>query len=887
MIFSRSLLAIRASARAFARAPGLTLALLFTIALGVGSNASVYGFIQGLIHGGSPLTGADGVASIFGQDRIGGAGPLTGSEYRLLKNHPDAFDWVGAARITPSNITIGERSEIGIVAYVTANLAQALKLPPGVGPVISHHMWQSDFGGKADVIGNEVRVDDVDLRITGIAPDRLEGIYSDRAVDLWISIQDQGSHGADLSERNLWVFGHLRRGVSLGQAQAGLRLNLGPSRRLTAIPFTGTAPQMAREFSHIGIFLNFSAGAIYFIACINVASLLLGRALRRSHETSLRIALGATRANLMWELLSDSVVISVAGGVLGILLAVCTTHAIPAFLFEEDAERLVFAPHLLPIITASASCVGIIAVCGMMPVFATVTDRPWTILQREAGLPSKTMARLRACLVIGQITACCVLVICTAILLESLHSALETGAGRRLGNPILVTVQAPAQPEVDINYFKEVEQRARSAGNLSPLAWTTRLPGSRPTWRSFRVQPPSSQFRDVQMDIAWLTPDSLKLFDNRPVVGRMFGIDDQARKVAMVDEETAAELFGPETVGMVIRDSSGQPIEIIGVLRRDAKYAMQQKRPTIYYGYIDQPDAPNPIRLAHFRVPLVSPLMDIQLNTDVVSPSYFSALGMPLIAGREFPESQEPGQGRMGLINQEAADLYFSGKPLSADVIDERGVRTEIIGVVGSLQFGTFQQHAEPAIYFPMWQERPPRMTLMLRDSKWNGRILADLRRRVESIPGHDSAHVVVKTLDTQLAQSAFAPLRIATLVGGASAAIALVLSVFGVFSAQSDAERLRRRELALHIALGAQRWRIAFMVMKDTARLATAGTVVGTSVSLALFRLLLSDTAIIASPPFQVWLIAPLLPAVAVMMASVIPMHRASTITPMEIMRA
>jgi hypothetical protein len=590
----------------------MSVALLFTIALGVGSDASVFGFIQGLTHHSSPLRGADGVVSIFRQDRVRVAGPLSRDEYQMLKDHFDGFDWIGAARVTPSDIMIGDHSEIGIVAAVTANLAQALHLSMGVGVMISHHMWQSDFGGRADAIGSQVRVNDVYFPISGVAPDRLEGIYSDQPVDLWMPLQDRGLQGADRSGRDLWVLARLGRHVSTGQAQNALRRIFGHSQDMTVISFTGTAPQMARGLSRIGMFLNFSAGAVFFIACINVASLLLGRALRRSGETSLRIALGATRADLMWELLSDSVVISFAGGAVGIMFAICTMRVIPSFLFEEDADHLVFASHLLTIVSASMLCVGITVICGMMPMFATVTDRPWMILQRETGVPSKTMERLRAGLVVGQITTCCVLVICTAVLLEGLHSALETSAGHRFGNPILVSVQAQAQPEVDINYFNQIEQRAKSVANLSPLAWTARLPGNRPTWRPFRIQPPTLQLRDVEMDIAWLTPDSLKLLDSQPIAGRMFGLSDQTRRVAIVDEEAAAELFGRQTVGMVIQDPAGLPVEIIGVVKRSSNYALQQKHPTIFYGYIDHSDAPSPIRHARFRAPLVSPLTNTE-----------------------------------------------------------------------------------------------------------------------------------------------------------------------------------------------------------------------------------------------------------------------------------
>jgi putative ABC transport system permease protein len=272
---------------------------------------------------------------------------------------------------------------------------------------------------------------------------------------------------------------------------------------------------------------------------------------------------------------------------------------------------------------------------------------------------------------------------------------------------------------------------------------------------------------------------------------------------------------------------------------------------------------------------------------DVVSPSYFNALGLSLVAGRQFPERQMPGHVRVGVINQEAADLYFSGKPLGADVIDNQGVRTEIIGVVRSRVLGTFQRHAEPTIYFPMQQDCIPRMTLILEGSKGNARILTDLRRKIEPIPGRDlAATIAIETLDAQLARSAFAPLRIATLLSSALASLALILSILGLFSAQCDAERQRRRELALRIALGAQRWRIAVKVISSAVQLALMGTAIGTLVSFGFLRVLAAESAIFSSPAVRVWLMVALLPTATVLIASVLPALRASLVDPLTIMR-
>lgn len=883
MILSRGLPVIRASVRAFVRTPRLSIALLLTIAIGVGSNASVYGFVQGLTDPPLPLKHADRIVSILGQDLFHESGQLSRAEYLQLKHNSNVFAWIGAARIMPTDIAIDGHAKIAVVAAIAPNIAKALNLPEGVGIIVSHHMWQNELDGKADVIGHQIRVDNTDLPIIGIAPERMEGLYSDRGVDLWIPLQDKDLRGGDRSARDLWVLGSLRASISPGQAQSAV--SVGPSSAISVVSFTGAAPRASRGLSQIGALLNVTAGAVFFIASINVASLLMGRALKRSHETSLRVALGATRSQLIGELLSDSIVISLAGGVLGVLLTIATARIVPALLFKEDAEHLVFAPHLLPILAASIVSVGVTIVSGMMPLFATVTDRPWMILGRESGLPSKKIAVLRSCLVIGQITACYVLVISSVFLVRGLHTALKTSTGRNLGNPILLTVQAQMRPEVDLSYFSEIEKRVKSIAYLSPLAWTAQLPGNQPKWRSYRVELPSSQFRDVEMDIDWLTSESLKYIDRLPIAGRMFGVRDPTRKEALVDEDAAQELFGSKTAGMIIEDPFGSPVEVIGVVKRSRTYASNEKRPTIYYDYTDHLIAPEPTIRAHFRAPVSSPV-NTELNVNVVSSGYFETLGMPLVAGQKFSDHQVAGQGRISILNQEAADLYFDGKPLGAAIIDDRGVRTEIIGVVQSQVFGIFQQHAEPTIYFPMYQDCPPRMTLIIDHPKSDARIPTELRRGIQSVPGYETTPIAISTFDAQLAQSAFAPLRIATLLSSASALMASILSIFGLFSVQRDAQLQRRRELALRIALGAQRWRIGLRIMSNTGKLVLGGTLIGTSITLALLRVLLSGTTIISSPPLWIWAIVALSTGVSVLIASALPTVQASIVDPLTIMR-
>lgn len=145
---------------------------------------------------------------------------------------------------------------------------------------------------------------------------------------------------------------------------------------------------------------------------------------------------------------------------------------------------------------------------------------------------------------------------------------------------------------------------------------------------------------------------------------------------------------------------------------------------------------------------------------------------------------------------------------------------------------------------------------------------------------------IVTNTLNAQLAQTAFAPLRIATLLSSVSAFTAVLLSILGLFNVQRDAQHQRQRELALRIALGAQRWRISLGVIQNAGKLCLLGILLGTSVSLIFLRILLSNTTAISTPPFRVWVIIALSTGISVLIASALPAVRAAVVDPLRIMR-
>jgi len=862
----------------------LALALLFTIALGIASIVSVRGFVDGLTKPLFPLGSLDRLVSVFGRDAQREADPLSKQQYLYARSRHDVFQWVGAARVAPGTITMDGQTTFVSAAAVSPNLAGVFGLPLDEGVVISHRMWQRELGASVDVLGEEIRINGVTSRISGIAPDWLEGIYRDRPVDVWMLLPEEKLQQLDDSSGNVWVVARLDRDISPSQAKAvaqpGDRVS-----ELRVLPYTGLTPERAARLSRIGTLLDFAAGGVFFIACVNVGLFLLGRASARFHETAVRIAFGARRSQLARELLSDSVVISVAGGALGMLLAVWTSYLVPAFLYSQDAERLIFAPALFGIAEASLVFVGIMVLCGLLPLMVLPLDRPMRVIQQDSTGVSPVIRRLRLGLVTAQMASCCVLVISTAFLVDGLRTTVVTSAGQRLRHTVFATAQA--NPIVAIEYFQRAEEAAKLIRGVSGVAWAGTLPGGQPIWQSFRIDPAQSPLREVSLDTDWITSDSLKLFDLPLKAGHMFGTAEQTCRTAIVNEEAGEELLGRYTTGRTLRDTeTRQPVEIIGVvaMRKSEKVA-KKNRPTVYFDYTGHQEPPPRITDVRFRVPIASELASADFETNVVSPGYFAAVGSKLVAGQGFGGHAELTGCRIGIVNQEAADLYFGGNAVGAAVIDEQGRRTDIIGIVHSWPLGAFQRRVEPTLYLPMSQVVLTSMSMIVHVREVNGTLLADLRRRLEEVPARGPSPVLVRTFETYLNQTSLAPLRIATLLLGVSATMALLLSVLGLFGALNDAARQRRCELAIRIALGAPRWRVIGQVLGEGVRLACAGMLAGTLMSFALSRWIGGITLGSGSPALWVWLAAPLALAGVVTLASALPARRALMTNPLMIM--
>jgi ABC-type antimicrobial peptide transport system permease subunit len=287
--------------------------------------------------------------------------------------------------------------------------------------------------------------------------------------------------------------------------------------------------------------------------------------------------------------------------------------------------------------------------------------------------------------------------------------------------------------------------------------------------------------------------------------------------------------------------------------------------------------------MSRFRIATWSEQIEpTALDANVVSDSYFDSVGARVTSGTAFPADLESEGCRVAIVNTEAEEQYFGGHAVGRVLLNPAGQRVEVVGVVKTLPLRVSQRVIEPAIYYPTLQNFLPRMTMIIGTVGPVDPIVKKLKELLPPLNRVVAPRIV--TLDQHLSWTSLASERITTTLVGVCAAMALVLSMMGVYGAMADAVERRRQELALRVALGAQGWRLVRHVLWEGARLSAAGAFAGGLAALALERWVLHTPP--GAPVAFAWLAAPLSLAVTVMLAAVVPARRAVRADPLTLMK-
>lgn len=621
---------VRYAVRMFRRNPGFTIAIVLTLAFGIGANTAIFSLIDALMLRWLPVRNPHELVQISLQPR-GATGPggesLSYAIVRALAERRDIF--AGVTGFSASTFDVGVPGAATRVrgAVVTGDFYDTLGLNPVVGrlitkqddapgaplvAVLSYAFWEQQFARSPNAVGQVLRVSGVPVSVIGVSPAGFLGANVGARADLTIAVsglpQVNPSWASLLGPGNFWLRVLARPQPRLSNEQAATHLNaiwpqmaedvIAPhwpaSRRKemaeSVFHFVpgGTGWTRLREIYAKPLFVLMAVvGLVLFIACANVASLLLARASTRQREMAVRLAMGAGRGRVVRQLLIESTLLSSIGASAGIFLAWASGQFLIDLISREPAEIVLdLTPnaHILAFTAAVAMATGILF--GLAPAFQATSAGPSTALKDDSRTSGRR-SRLLPWLVTGQVAISLVLLAGAALFVRTLQNLHHLDPGFRAEGVLLAEIDGrrPALPQQIIDDLR------RLPGVVS-VAWTTHTPLSGSTWS----EPAVAAGQPIpERDNALFVGAGPRFFETMQIpllAGREFTDRDTASRpgLAIVNEAFAQRHFaGVPPVGQRLStriDGQRRDLEIVGLVRdtrwRDLRTAPY---PTVYVAY--------------------------------------------------------------------------------------------------------------------------------------------------------------------------------------------------------------------------------------------------------------------------------------------------------------
>lgn len=755
---------LRFGARMLAKSPGFTVVAVLTLALGIGGNAVVLSWIRGVLM--DPLPGVHDAAQVVAIESVMPDGEYHTSSYPDWKDYREKnrsfSDTVGFEFIGP-DIRVTDKAQLERVwgLIVTENYFDMLGVNPALGRlfheepnqapnsdpyiVLADSYWRQRFGANPKVIGQMIHINGHPFTILGVTPADFHGtiVGVDAQYFVPMLMQPQALPGESLTDRNptfVHILGRLKPGVTIAQAQA---------------EFSTIAANLAKEYpdqsrdvgvyvtpvwkAHYGVqdflrsvfgFLMIAAVFVLLIACVNVANLLLARGSAREEELAVRTALGAPRGRLVRQLLMESLLLAVIGGVCGLLLASWGARFLGVFL----------PPLHLPI-SLSVGINGTVLLYtmavtlltgflfGLMPALrVSRVDLNASLKEgggrTHIGSGSRSLHNL---LVVSEMVLATVLLVVAGLLVRSIHNAEQAGPGFRTAHIALAAFDLRANGyngDQASQYFDRLAQNLRGISGV---------------------------------------------------------------------EEASTERYVP----LWFTGRSYTSIEV-------EHYTPQQNEG-----------------------------MNIDLN--VVGADYFRTVGIPMIAGRDFAESDRDGAPRVLIVNQTMASRFWPGQDATGRQVRFWGHTWTVAGVAHDVKYHRMNEPPESFMYLPQLQAGGMDVNLLVRSQMPTTAVIGAIRAAARSLDPN------VQPLETDdlsglLHASLFAnrtAAGVATVLGG----LGLLLAGLGIYGVLAYSVSQRLREIGIRMAMGAQSRDILRLVGRKGLGLAALGAAMGAAMSMALAR--------------------------------------------------
>jgi predicted permease len=757
---------VRFGLRLLSKSPGFTAVAVLTTALGIGANTAIFGLVDTAFLRGLPFPEPGRLVHIWTIEEDGDLHTPTPVQYRAIREDGKLFEQIAAGGWADYSYSADSTVTQNLPGFlVTTNWFPALGVQPLLGRnfreeeqragqdgvvILSYDCWHTRFHADPRIVGKEIILNRRPVTIVGVLAESLGPYFERLEIFAPLALDSYARQGiVRAGKTRVQIVARLKPGVTLGQARSEAEViasrfrnpdsRADLSKRFVVEDFGEMfrSPGPTRRNAQRGLWMTAAAsGVVLLIACANVASLLLARGVKRHREIALRSALGCSRRRMIRQLLTESTLLFLGGGIIAVI----------ATRWCEE------------IITKTAS--------GMLPgVYLQVDMRVFTV--------SLAVSFLSA-LVFGMIPA---LQASHVSLTENLKDAAPNavlGAHSRRPRKFLVAAQVALGMVLLVGFglllrsFLHVEFSRLGYDPRNVLTATIRLPVTRYT----------------------AAPDRALLMRNT--------------------EERMRLMPGVESVGL----ADSLPMEGADASRLK----------------IESPIAKTPP--AEDEIWLVS-----------VGPDYFSTLKVPILSGRAFREADGQGANPVAIVNQTFARQFFAGtSPIGYHLAfaDSPTTWREIVGVVADFRQRNPDEDLRPLAYFPVGQTTPPRWSMAIRV-----RAEGDLANVTSRISGLLQAvdpqlYWELGSMQAQIHDSESLTLRrpVITLLASFGA-LSLVLVVVGVFGVTSYSVAERTREIGIRTALGADRLKIAGLVLRESLGVTSAGLLVGAFCALAMTRFL------------------------------------------------
>ncbi len=610
----------RFAVRTLGKSPSFALIVIASLALGIGANTAMFSYVDAVLLRPLPVPDSGRIVEVDSTSPDTRLGRLSYADYVDLRDHTKTLQPLACYDFFVAGIAtqVNQAPKYSLDASVSGNFFSGLRIQPVLGrgfradedavagrdlvAVISYHMWNRDFARDRSVLGRRIRVNGAGFTIIGVAPENFTGPQAFVNPDIYIPMHayQQAVPGASADyltsrkSRSAVLLGRLAPGASVAAAQSELRTvarglaaqypETNRDRTVTVLDYVRARFETSPTDATLSLTLLGITALVLLIACANVANLLLGRGTARAKEIAIRMAIGASRAALVRQLLIESLLLAVVGGLAGIgvgYLGVAFLGAIPIPSDFPVSLGTVMDTRLLEFSVALSLATG--AAFGLAPALrATRGDLASSIKASDSG-PARIsilggLVTGRNVLVTAQLALSVVLLVISADCIRGFQAAWRIDPGFRVDHTLFFSLDPNIQRYDEArtrDFYKKLTDRLRESGGVNAVSMSSSIPFSTgQTTRKYFVegaQPRTSG--DAPTAFSYKVDEYFfPLMETKVVRGRGFDSRDTAKspRVAVINELLAQKMFGKnDPIGRRFRlDADGPELQIVGLAKQ-------------------------------------------------------------------------------------------------------------------------------------------------------------------------------------------------------------------------------------------------------------------------------------------------------------------------------